>query len=136
MVLGRFVSAIKELKKKAATGLWACSIKTEVASIFPQFFNFRSAAQTLFGLISSDSYFIFFFVPVSLSLCQIPPPSQDLVGKYMTLKEKFLSRLENLKLMDKIQKLIEQSGKEQVVKEYVQFMDPNLRLQAAENFVK
>lgn len=49
----------KRIEKKAATGWWVCSIKTEVASIFPQFFNFCSAAQTLFRLISSDSIILF-----------------------------------------------------------------------------
>lgn len=139
--IGGFVSAIKKLKKKTKqkTSNRAVIrqqldyerflIKTEVESLVLQFFSLHSAAQT-------DSYFHFFFVPVSLSLCEIPPPSQELVEKYHALKAKFHNRLLNLNLMERVNSLIEQSEATLAAKAYLEEMEPNPKLKAVERFTK
>ncbi|MFJ1143591.1 hypothetical protein ACIKK6_24190, partial [Bacillus thuringiensis] len=72
---------------------------------------------------------------VSMSLCEIPPPSQELVDKYDTLKATFYSRLLNAygKLQAVAVPLVEKAGQDQrvqVVKDFIEDLQTKPELQA------
>ncbi|CAF95501.1 unnamed protein product [Tetraodon nigroviridis] len=73
---------------------------------------------------------------VSLSLCEVPEPTQELVDKYSALKAKFYTRIARLRLLEKVQDLIEQSEAALAAKTLLGSVEPNPRLQAAEKFTK
>lgn len=117
------------------------SSKTKVASrsppVFqPPLFSTGGIQTDMLWLLFWLIFLFVFFVPVSLSLCQIPEPSPELVEKYKTLKATFYKRIENAKFMEKINALIEQSETALAAKAYIEAMEPSPRLEAAGKFTK